>query len=125
MAEGPSILVVDDDEDFRFTTESVLRKAGYAVLAVPGYGPALKVLESTQPLGLLITDIMMPDGIHGIALGRMALMRRPKLKIIYLTGFHPGDALREASGPILIKPVAPEQLLAEVARQLNCVAQTA
>ena len=66
----------------------------------------------------MITDIMMPGGIHGLALGSMALMRRPRLKIIYLTGFHSSAVTREAAGPILGKPVQPERLLDEIARLL-------
>ena len=115
---APTILVVDDDADFRYTTESLLRSAGFAVIGAEGYAPALQLLDGADDVDLLITDIQMP-GIHGLALGRMALMRRPKLKLIYLTGFNFGAAIREASGPILSKPVTKEALLAEIARQLG------
>jgi CheY-like chemotaxis protein len=115
---APTLLLVDDDAVFRYTIESVLRAAGYTVIGVDGYEPALTLLDGPQPVDLLITDIQMPGGIHGLALGRMALMRRPKLKIIYLTGFKFGAAAKEASGPILAKPVTNEQLLETVAGQL-------
>ena len=115
---APTLLLVDDDEAFRYTIETVLRAAGYQVIGVDGFAPALALLDSPQPVDLLITDIQMPGGIHGLALGRMALMRRPKLKLIYLTGFKFGAAVTEASGPILAKPVTAEQLLETVAQQL-------
>ena len=120
---SPTILVVDDDPNFRYATESVLRAAGFAVIGVPGFAPALQLLDGPEAIDLLVTDIQMPGGIHGLALGRMALMRRPKLKIIYLTGYHFGDAVREASGPILAKPVTSDRLLEEVTRQLASLDQ--
>ena len=119
MSGAPAtILLVDDDDDFRYATECVLRAAGFVVIAVAGFAPALQQLDREDHIDLLLTDIQMPGGIHGLALGRMALMRQPKLKIIYLTGFTFGDAIREASGPILAKPVPSDRLLAAVAQQL-------
>jgi DNA-binding NtrC family response regulator len=122
---APTILLVDDDEDFRATIETVLRMAGFEVIAVGGWAPALAVLDTPQRVDLLITDIQMPGGVHGLALGRMALMRRPKLKIIYLTGFRFGAAVQEASGPILSKPVTADRLLEEIACQLGSAPEVA
>jgi two-component system cell cycle sensor histidine kinase/response regulator CckA len=112
-----TVLIVEGDEASRAVIETALRGGGFAVIGVAGYVPALALLDGPQAVDLLLTDIEMP-GIHGLALGRMALVRRPRLKIIYLTARAPGAAVQEASGPILAKPVTGDQLLEEVARQL-------
>jgi DNA-binding NtrC family response regulator len=116
---GKWILVVDDDEVFRDTTASILRSAGYQVRSAPDYRLALEILERGDPIDLLILDIVMPDRVNGFALGRMARLRRPKLKVIYISGFDiPRATAEEALGPIIRKPVDSDQLLDEVAHVL-------
>jgi CheY-like chemotaxis protein len=63
-------------------------------------------------------DIVMPDSVNGIALSRMARLRRHDLKVIYLTGYEIPGADREALGPILRKPVDNQELLDEIGRLL-------
>ena len=45
------------------------------VVAAADYRDALTTLESDTRVDLLLTDVVMPDRIHGFALARMALMR--------------------------------------------------
>src|SRR5215469_18725745 len=81
------ILVVDDDAVFGDAAARVLRAAGFEVFLAPDHRLALEDLESTRPIDLLITDIVMPERVNGVALSRMAQMRRPGLKVIYLTAY--------------------------------------
>jgi CheY-like chemotaxis protein len=116
---GKWILVVDDDEVFRDTTTSILRSAGYQVHSAPDYRLALEILERGEPIDLLVLDIVMPDRVNGFALARMARLRRPTLKVIYISGFEiPPATGEEALGPIIRKPLDNDQLLDEVARIL-------
>jgi CheY-like chemotaxis protein len=115
---GSSIQVVDDDPAFGDSTARVLRAAGFEVCLAPDYRLALEDLESTRPIDLLITDIVMPDRFNGIALSRMARMRRPGLKVICLTAYDIPGVEDEAIGPVLRKPIDDEPLLAEVRRVL-------
>ncbi len=64
-----------------------MRAAGFEVVIAPDYRLALEELESSLPIDLLITDIVMPERVNGIALSRMARMRRPDIKVIYLTAY--------------------------------------
>jgi CheY-like chemotaxis protein len=112
------ILVVDDDQVCGDATARVLRASGFEVCLAPDFRLALEDLESTRPLDLLITDIVMPERVNGVALSRMARMRRPELKVIYLTGYDIPGIEDEASGPVLRKPIDDEHLLAEVRRLL-------
>jgi CheY-like chemotaxis protein len=115
---GARILVVDDDPAFGDATARVLRAAGFEVFLAPDYRLALEDLESTRPVDLLITDIVMPERVNGIALSRMARMRRPGLKVVYMTAYDIPGIEDDAVGPVLRKPIDDEHLLAEVKRVL-------
>ena len=112
------ILVVDDDKIYGDATARVLRAAGFEVSLAPDHRLALEDLESTRPVDLLITDIVMPDRVNGVALSRMARMRRPELKVIYLTAYDIPGVEDDAMGPVLRKPVDEDRLVAEVRRVL-------
>lgn len=114
-----SILIFEDDEVYGQTIGSVLRNAGYDVTVVGHFQPALEMLSGSEPLDLLIADIVVPQGVNGMALSRMARMRRRDLKIIYITGYDLPGAEQEALGPILRKPIPEEVLLSEVTRALR------
>ena len=105
------ILLVDDEEAFCYVAAKALRKAGFEVSLAPDHRLALQILESPQPLDLLITDVVMPDRVNGFALARMARMRRLDLKILYISAYE--LPTEEAIGKILRKPISPEALVTE------------
>lgn len=105
------LLVVDDDDVFRYATSKFLIDAGFEVAEAYDYRRALDVLEDGQPVALLLTDISLPT-VNGFALARMGRLRHLRLKVIYMTGFDlPTD---EAIGPVMRKPFEPDLLLAQV-----------
>lgn len=106
------ILLVDDEDDFRYMAEKALRGAGYDVTAAGDYQAALDVLAGPDPLDLMMTDIVMPKGISGFALARMARMRRLDLKLLYLTAYD--VPTNEAVAKILRKPLTESELVQEV-----------
>ena len=69
-------------------------------------------------MDLLLTDIVMPGSVNGIALSRMARLRRRDLKVVYLTGYNVPGVEEEASGPILRKPIDDAFLVSEIERIL-------
>src|SRR4051794_29528326 len=118
---APRILLVEDDRVFLRALELVLKSAGFDVVAVPDYIPALKHLDSGERIDLLLTDIVMPDRVNGLALSRMARMRRPGLRVIYLTAYDIPGAEDEALGQILRKPFDSDQLLRAIRQELDNV----
>jgi CheY-like chemotaxis protein len=115
------ILVVDDDAGSAAAIAHALRAREFEVVVAPDYLLALEELESARRLDLLISDIVMPQRVNGLALSRMARMRRPDLKVIYVTAYDIPGVEREALGPILRKPVDEENLVAEVLHVLAAV----
>lgn len=120
-SESPRILLVDDEEAFRYAAAAALRGAGFDVVSAEDYRDALTQLEGTEPIDLMVTDIVMPDRVNGFALARMARMRRLDLRIMYITGHDVPTT--EAAGKVLRKPVSDEELIREVRAMLAEPAQ--
>jgi DNA-binding NtrC family response regulator len=108
------ILFVDDDAPLRYAMAKALIAEGFEVVSEGEFGPVLVYLESKEPLDLLITDVVMPDGINGLALARMAKARRKDLKVIYVTAFDVPDSERDADMIILRKPISHDELMGAV-----------
>lgn len=113
------ILVVEDDGAYREALGRVLQQRGYQVCLTPDFRAALEVLDSGEPVDLMLADIVMPDRVNGVALSRMARLRRRELKVIYMTGYSIPGIDREALGPILRKPIDDDALISEVERALG------
>jgi CheY-like chemotaxis protein len=113
------ILVVDDDETWTAAMAGMLQVAGYRVSVAHGFQTALPLLEGDDAIDLLLTDLVMPGSINGIALGRMAKLRLPNIKLVYVTGYDIPGAEEHADGPVLRKPIDDQAVLAQVARALT------
>ena len=116
-----TILVVEDEPALRELVTEILSLYGYKVLAASSGVEALKVWEKhSEHIDLLLTDMVMPDGISGRELGERLSKQAPSLKIVYTSGYSPGMsgkdfALLEGFN-FLPKPYPPTRL-AEVVRE--------
>ena len=87
MKGGETILVVEDDEDVRrFTVES-LGELGYRVLQAKDAVAAQGILETGEGINLLFTDIGLPGGVNGRELAASARRRKPRLKVLFTSGY--------------------------------------
>lgn len=105
------ILLVDDDGAWRYAISRELAEAGYEVVTASDFSQALDQIGPAK-FDLLVTDIVMPKGMNGFALARMARLRQRDLKVIYITAYD--VPMHEAIGPVLRKPLEDGKLLAEV-----------
>jgi signal transduction histidine kinase len=108
------VLLVEDDTLVRRYVEQQLRSLGYRVVSA-GSGPeALTLLQASQDIDILFTDIVMPGGMSGRELAEAALAARPDLRVLYTSGYA-RDALPEQDAtdrdiPLLRKPYHREEL---------------
>jgi PAS domain S-box-containing protein len=82
-----SILVVEDHDDLRAFSTGVLRELGYQVLEAANGRSALEVLQATQDVDLLFTDVVLPEGMDGRRLADEVMRRRPGIKVLFTTGY--------------------------------------
>jgi two-component system, cell cycle sensor histidine kinase and response regulator CckA len=88
--KGEVILVVEDEVAVRELACMALRKRGYQVLQASNGPAAIEVWQkNSPPVDLLLTDMVMPNGMSGGQLAKELINRNPKLKIIYTSGYSP------------------------------------
>lgn len=119
-----TILVVEDEDSVRELVRGILEERGYVVLEARSGKAALEIWgEHRDRIDLLLTDIVMPEGISGRDLGRRLVADKPSLKVIYSSGYSP-DAinpdrdLREGTN-FLPKPFVPQRLVQMVRSSLD------
>ena len=81
------VLVVDDRPDVGDVTQAFLEDFGYRVLRAGNGREALAVLDGGQGVHLLLSDLIMPGGMNGVVLAQEAQRRRPRLKVLLMTGY--------------------------------------
>ena len=107
------ILVVEDDVRLREMTVAALSELGFTVIHTGSATVAVGLLDAHPEVGLLFTDIVMPE-MDGRQLAEEAVRRRPNLKVIFTTGYtrdavvHNGVA--DAGVNFLAKPFTIDQL---------------
>jgi len=117
------ILIVEDDEQVRVLAESLLRDAGYGVLAATALEGAQALLNSDQLIDLLFVDVNLGGDLEaGLRIAQSARERRPLLPVVYTTGQRVDDGKKALfADPYLFlpKPYTSEQLISSMAYLLN------
>jgi PAS domain S-box-containing protein len=119
-----TILVVEDEPAVRMLTRAVLEPRGYRIVEAANGVEALQVWKAHKGLvQLLLTDIMMPEGMSGLELAARLRECRPELRVIYTSGYSGdvagGQIQLEEGQNFLQKPYSPQQLLEAVRRRLD------
>jgi DNA-binding NtrC family response regulator len=89
-----TILVVDDEASARSTLALLLRKRGHRVLEAEGVREAVHMLGQ-EDLGLVVTDLRMPDG-SGLDVLRAVKARGHDTDVILLTAYAGWESAKEA-----------------------------
>jgi CheY-like chemotaxis protein len=114
-----TILVVEDEPTLRALVRKVLERGGYEVFEAPSGVAALELWNEKHPhVDLLLTDMVMPDGISGRQLAEKLKAENPNLKIIYTTGYSSElmgkDIVLKEGVNFLQKPYPPQKLVQTV-----------
>ncbi len=116
-AEGETVLIVEDEAAVRMLIVETLEELGYAAIEAADGPTGLAILQSNRRVDLLVTDVGLP-GLNGRQVADAARLRRPDLKVLFITGFAGnaavGNGMLEAGMEILTKPFAMDALAAKL-----------
>ncbi|MBF0302022.1 MAG: diguanylate cyclase [Desulfamplus sp.] len=118
-----SIMIVDDDDAIRETTEEFLKFLGYSTISTSSAEDALSMLNLFQP-DIILTDIAM-EGMNGLDMTRIIKETHP-VEVIVMTGYIAEHSYEEAiqagASDFIFKPFRFEELslrIKRVIREMN------
>jgi two-component system cell cycle sensor histidine kinase/response regulator CckA len=119
-----TIFVVEDEPTLRALVRRVLERGGYEVIEASSGLAALELWKTNKThVDLLLTDMVMPDGISGHQLAEKLKADNPQLKVIYTTGYSPEllgkDVVLQEGVNFLQKPYPPQKLVQTIRNGLE------
>src|ERR1017187_8439967 len=122
LRTASTILLVDDNAIQAVTRQTILRRAGYFVIAALNPERALEQFHSDEfptEISAVITDHIMP-GMNGAQFVRELRKIQPQLPIMVISGLE--EAEQEYAGMyvrFLLKPLSPYLLLSNLRHMLR------
>jgi two-component system cell cycle sensor histidine kinase/response regulator CckA len=84
--EGPTILVLDDDESLATLVRRMLEMKGYRVITANDPDEALMLVQRhSGAISLFLTDMVL-QGMTGLEVAMKLKDMRPKTKILFMSG---------------------------------------
>ena len=124
--QGPrreKVLLVEDDADVLAMLSRMLGQLGFTVLAACDGGAAQAILERNDRIDLLLTDVVLPQGVGGGAVAAAAMRLHPAIKVIYMSGYTQNAVLlgniAQAEPDLLSKPFRLQDLAARIDAALS------
>jgi CheY-like chemotaxis protein len=115
-----TILLVEDEPMLRELVREVLGQYEYRVIEADSGVEALRAWdEHDGQIDLLLTDMVMPEGMTGSEVAAQLRMRKPDLKVIFTSGYSAeviGKDFSQGDAAFIAKPYLPPQL-AQLVRQ--------
>jgi two-component system cell cycle sensor histidine kinase/response regulator CckA len=121
-ARAATILLVEDETGVRATTDKILTRAGYRVLAAANAAEAAALFDvHAASIDLLLTDVVMP-GVHGPELAARLTAARPELPVVFMSGYSdrmPALQVVSARAAFVAKPFTAAHLTRTLEGLLN------
>jgi len=120
--DGETVLIVEDDPAVRVLVSAVLSELGYAFVEAADANGAVPILESSQRIDLLISDVGLP-GMNGRQLAEIGRQVRPDLRVLFITGYAEHAAVRggflDPGMQMITKPFTFDLLTAKVREMIK------
>jgi PAS domain S-box-containing protein len=113
-----TVLLVEDNPDVANASTGLLEELGYAVRWASDVDSALSEIAA-DGIDLVLSDIVMPGKMDGLALARMLKQKHPGLPILLATGYSEAARNAAAEFPILRKPYQIHELNEALSRLGN------
>jgi CheY-like chemotaxis protein len=113
LGDGELVLLVEDNDRVREATANRLGSLGYAAVEAKTGPEAITLLESGEPIAIVLSDIVMPGGMTGYDVAEWVQSMKPEVKVLMTSGYSDMPlAVSEAARKIKVlgKPYTREQL---------------
>ncbi|MFZ0825934.1 MAG: response regulator [Verrucomicrobiia bacterium] len=91
-----TVLIVEDEPVLRSMARDILEECGYHILEASSGKDALDLWKRrADEIDLVLTDMVMPEGISGVDLAEELLVGRPGLKIVFTSGYTANEVNQE------------------------------
>ena len=115
------VLIVEDEAVVRLLIVETLNDLGYQALETADSAAALRILQSPQRVDLLVSDIGLP-GLNGRQLADAARVKRPRLKVLFVTGYAEvaaANSFLESGMEIVTKPFTMDVLASKIREMIE------
>lgn len=115
------MLVVEDEALIRMELETILQETGFESKAASTGRGAIDILENTQNIRAIVTDVNLGSSVNGWEVARRARELIPELPVVYATSVSAAEwSANGVPGSILvIKPYVSAQIVTAVTQLLN------
>ncbi|PWT84048.1 MAG: hypothetical protein C5B56_16205 [Proteobacteria bacterium] len=120
-AQG-TVLVVDDNTEVADVTASLIEQLGYRTMRAENARDALNQLQRGNRINLVLSDIVMPGGMNGMALAQEIAKRYPKVPVLLSSGYSDMALANESRFVTLRKPFQLPALEKAIREALEAVA---
>jgi signal transduction histidine kinase/ActR/RegA family two-component response regulator len=125
-----TIFIVEDELVLREMARAILEDCGYRLLEAASGKEALEVWNRAGgKIDLLLTDMVMPEGVSGVELAGRLLAQQPQLKVIFTSGYTGQNVSEDLlanfnNARFLQKPYAHDTLAKAVRDTLDGISST-
>jgi two-component system nitrogen regulation response regulator GlnG len=113
-AKPPSILVIDDDAEIRYSLSRVLSSHGYPIAEAPTGEQGVELVKKGPPPDLVFLDVRM-SGMSGIEALQHIRSANPRQLVILMTAFGTAqtaiEAMKYGAYDYVMKPFDPAKVL--------------
>ena len=115
--DGARVLLVEDNLELGDVTAALLAEHGARVMRAANAVEALRLLAGETVLDIVLSDVVMPGDLDGLALARRLREERPSLPVVLITGYSQHGVSSDEFA-VLRKPTSPMDLLRALQRAL-------
>ncbi len=109
---GELVLLVEDDATVRQVVRQQLMSLGYLVLEADSGDQARQLIEHVEDIVIVLSDVVMPGATDGRQLARHVAERRPRVRVVLMSGYADGTGGGAPPGQprLLAKPFTRDEL---------------
>jgi len=116
---GARVLLVEDNDALGEMTAALLVVHGAHVERADDADQALQRVDAGESFDVVLSDVMMPGAMDGLALARRLRLIRPLLPVVLITAFGQAVAGEAAEFKVLSKPCPQDELLLALSQAIG------